>query len=171
MPMSQTETVDSNCIDDPIVERFQDAFNFVDRADETNLYEQGARGPTYIERDNLVVLLIHDTTDGFGDVHRSGYEKTEYVRTETIEGDNSTNRAYGFTASDGTVHWANVEYVRLLANDVFDVSYDEMRSWAQTNASTSPDGIPDDRSEAPIMFDDPNSEWAALIAPVVSDTE
>lgn len=154
--------------DDPIVQRFREAFDHVVRADEDSFYEVEAKGPSWVEREDGVVILLHESAVGYGIVDLDDYDDADYLRTDTV-GDNK--RCYGFSTQTDDVHWVDVTYVRRLANDVFDVSYDNIKSWSRTNSELSPRGVPDDRREAPVWFDEPDSEWSALVCPVVTSDE
>lgn len=140
-----------------IVERFTDTFPWVSRADEDFMYEDDVDGRSWIS--DATVLLATPEISRCGLVDFEEYTPAEYVETRSLE----TNQCYVFTAG-GDEHLVDVEYVRTLANDVFEVSYDTMKDHAHTiNDSEDLGRVPD--GSAPVMFDVPDAEFRVVIAP------
>lgn len=153
-------------LDDETLNRFKSAFDDVREFHTDSFRQDEVDGKVWGTKH---VALFGPETTQFGDVPLDGFTDSEYACTHTIEGDKSEHRCYGFTA-DSHTHWVNVSFVRTLANDVFDVSYDEIKSWAQTNADEPledyDDRLDQDENNGMVIFDIPDSEWGIVIAPV-----
>ena len=151
--MSQTATADTT------VELFGENMPHTERADESRLYGDKIDGKAWVS--NAKVFLLTPEVTEYGIVEFDEYTDAEYIKTDS-EGD---HRVYTFTAGEHT-HAVDVDIVRRLANDVFDVSYSEIRSWAKT-INTEDRDMGMFENDAPVMFDVPNSEYRIVVAPVV----
>jgi hypothetical protein len=147
-----------------VIKRFKDTFDSVEPLCDA-LPTDRFDGDGWISPFE-VVLFDRAETSHIGKVDPSTYIDAEYLRTDTI-GDENGTRCYGFEASFPTldttyIHWVDVEYVRSLANEVFDVDYAELRSWAQT--TTDEDTLV--KTDAPVLFPIPTTDLTVLITPV-----
>jgi len=176
MSTSATPTDDN----DDVVSAFKDAFDGVHTIKD-RLYQDQFDGPGWVYNDRIV-LVTEDMTQ-CGDIDMTTLTDGEYVETTTLEfGDSSdespqnqsenktgkfddvdTVRCYGFQAGD-TVDYINVNYLRTLANEVFDASYNDLKSWALT---TSDDSSRHEQ-DGPVVFDHPNSEYLVVVLPVIT---
>lgn len=152
-----------------IVQQFNDSFDYVDPFHKT-LYHDDYDGDGWLAGNNTVALVDSDVSH-VGDIDMDSFEQTEYVETQTLEyesddGDTVKYRVYTFTNGEHT-DYVNVEYVRTLANEVFNVSYEEIRSWAQTTDN------PDSRVEGhgPVVFEQPDGEYRAVVLPVMGEPQ
>lgn len=164
--MSKATTADSDSADsETVVDRFKDAFPWVEKGDEYVLTRDEVDGECWIS-DSKVILYHEDELTEYGNVDVTDYEPADYVETRTI-GDSET-RCYGFTRGDG-IEWVDVKFVRALANEVFNVEYDTLKQNAET--------IPDQQDYkgnvdiSPVNFNIPDSPWHVGIAPVKGPDE
>lgn len=158
MSKVETPTDDGNSI----VDKFKRAFDDVYAVENSHIAEE-IDGEGWIVIGGSVILVDKDVTQ-IGFVDLGTFESTEYVETTTL-GDEYTTRCYGFAAGD-VVDYINVDFVRTLSNDVFNESYDELKSWAQTTTEETSryDGV------GPVLFDCPN-EYNVLVLPVLNRPE
>jgi len=163
MSKSVTPTDDSG----DVVSAFKDAFDSV-APFEKILVDEAFNGHGWIAGNNAVTLIGSDCTR-VGMIDMDCFENTEYVETTTLEhemdnGDVKTNRVYGFTVDGETNQYVRVEYVRTLANEVFNVEYSTIRSWARTTTDESCMR----EGDAPVLFDIPDSEYRVVVLPVIT---
>jgi len=163
MSQSKPKTDDT----DDVVQAFRDAFDYVSPLGNV-LHDEEFDGHGWLAGNNAVVLVGPDVTT-VGDIDMDTFEDTEYVETQTLEyepdtGDTVENRVYTFTAGKQPQH-VRVEYVRTLANEVFNSDYSTVRSWARTTTEEScmKDG------DAPVLFDVPDSEYDVIVLPVITE--
>jgi hypothetical protein len=172
--MSTTTSADDSDDVPQIVERLQSAFDDVREYHTDPFRKDEVDGQMWGTK---YVAILGSEMSGYGEVPLDSYVDAEYVRTQSVDDDSNGgpdhHRCYGF--SDGNhIHWVNVEYVRTLANDVFDVSYDEIKSWAKIT-STEPlqdhnDSV-DDGHDGAVLFDPPHLDYRAVVAPVLGPDE
>lgn len=108
--------------------------------------------------DNVIILIGPEVTQI--DVPLDKWSDGEYVGTE-YPGEKVNATGYGF-ASDEHVHYVPAEQVRMLANEVFDVSYKTMRASAQTT-----DELDGHVKDNPVIFDPPQFDVRVGIAPLI----
>jgi len=164
MATTETNTDDTN----DVVQTFNEAFDYVSPLGNV-LHDNEFDGDGWLAGNNAVVLVSPDVTH-VGDIDMDCFEPTDYIGTQTLEyeppsGDTVTNRVYTFTTETGCDQHVRVEYVRTLANEVFDVDYSTIRSWAQTTTDEScmQDG------DAPVLFNPPDSEYRVVVLPVITE--
>jgi len=163
MATTETNTDDT----DAVVQAFRDAFDYVDPFHKV-LHHDDYDGDGWLAGNNAVVFVGPDVTH-VGDIDMDCFEPTEYVETQTLEyepdtGDTVSNRVYTFTTEHGRNQHVRVEYVRTLANEVFNVEYSTIRSWARTTTDEScmQDG------DAPVLFSPPDSKYDVIVLPVIT---
>ena len=158
-----TDADSETSAENELVDRFRDAFAHVSRADTDRLHKSRVDGKSWVS--NGKVLLATEEVSTYGTADLEAYSDTDYVETRSI----SNYRCYGFTSGEH-IHWVDVELVRKLANDVFDVDYGIVRSWAKTMDTDFLEEHVDDeklRENYPVMFDDPDSDYRIIISPVI----
>jgi len=164
--MATTDTTTDDT--DDVVQAFNEAFDYVSPFHKA-LHHDDYDGDGWLAGNNAVVLVGPDVTH-VGDIDMDCFESTEYIGTQTLEyepdtGDTVTNRVYSFTTANGDDQHVRVEYVRTLANEVFDTDYSTVRSWAQTTTDESCMR----EGDAPVLFSDPDSKCRVIVLPVITE--
>ena len=113
---------------------------------------------------NAVIALLENDATEFGYIDCTKFQNAEYVETDTV----NETRCYRFNAGDYTTVVA-CEYVRELANDVFHVSYDQMKEHAKTIPNAEIGNVP--KGLSPVMFDLPGNPFVCIVAPVQESEE
>jgi len=126
MSTKQTTQNDSNKLEQTdVFERFDKQY-YVYEFDETD-------GTAWKEAKGIIAF-VDQNAERFGYITLSNITEAEYIETTTINKESpgaTPKRVYRFTAGDYTT-CVDCEYVRELANDVFHVSYDQMKEHAKT---------------------------------------
>ena len=152
---------------DNIVERFQDEYpNGLDTRESDRFT---VSGDGYgITNSGMGTIMLYCNLTSFGDnnvipLTDDTLEPLTYRETQTIDTSMDSYRVYTFETSDGSTEHLDVDRVRPLASNVFNVEYDTFREWVigRTDPSESPF-----EDAGCVVFDVPDSDWRAAITPI-----
>jgi len=141
--------------DSPVYNRLNDD-RFIREADETD-------GDVWTFEHNTMCLVAPNASY-FGYVQFADFEPAKYIETTR----RNETEVYTFTAGNH-VAAVQTEYVRYLANTVFEVSYDTMKRHAHTIPNANIRGIPE--GVTAVMFDLPDTQFRAIVAPVMESND
>ena len=133
-----------------IVQRFKASY-FPFESDDTD-------GTVWRANNNTVALIDNEATY-FGYVELSEFTESDYLETTEV----ADRRTYAFTTGSYETY-VDVEYVREIANGLFEVSYDTIRKHAYTVPNAEIGNMP--KGVSPVMLDLPDNEYRIVIAPV-----